>query len=137
MINPLPTIAGLSFTPHASFWFALPLFAAAVVAIIYLYRAQRRLISPRIALWLTIIRTLLILLLAILFLQPALRWMHNRTSAGELWVLVDQSPSMQSTDPQTSPIEKIHWAEALGYLSAKRPLRKTRPWPRRLHRRRQ
>ncbi len=114
----MPVLGGLSFSPHASLWFLFPLFPAAVAVIVYLYFAQRRLVSKRTAWWLTIIRVLLILLLAVLFLQPAVKWLHNRTSAGELWVLVDQSPSMQSTDPQTSAAEKIRWAEALGYLPA-------------------
>jgi hypothetical protein len=113
----LPTLAGLSLSPHPSFWWILPLFPVAIGLIIYLYRAQRQLISPRIATWLTIIRIAMILLLLVLFLQPALQWVHTRTSSGELWLLVDQSPSMQSTDPQSSPVERVRWAEALGYLS--------------------
>jgi hypothetical protein len=114
---PPPTLATLTLSPHPSFWWIFPLFPIAIALIIYLYRAQRKLISPRIATGLTICRIGLILLLLILFLQPALQWTHSRTSSGELWLLVDQSPSMQSTDPQSSAAERLHWAEALGYLS--------------------
>jgi hypothetical protein len=116
MMHALPLLAGLTLSPHPSFWWISPLFPIAIALTIYLYRAQRRLISPRIATALTAIRIALILLVAVLFLQPALQWIHTRTSAGELWLLIDQSPSMQSTDPQSSPIERLHWAESLGYL---------------------
>ena len=110
-------LASLPLAPHPSFWWISPLFPIAIALIIYLYRAQRKLISSRIATGLTLCRIGLIILLFILFLQPALQWTHSRTSSGELWLLVDQSPSMQSTDPQSSPAERLHWAEALGYLS--------------------
>jgi len=109
-------LAVLDFMPHPSFWFLLPVFPLAIATIAYLYYAQRQLIATRTALWLTGIRIALILLLAVLFLQPTLKWTRNHTSNGELWLLIDQSPSMQSTDPQASAAEHIRWAEALGYL---------------------
>ena len=65
---------------------------------------------------LTLLRLALILLLAVLFLQPALRWKTTRTSAGSLWVVVDQSPSMQATDVQATDPERLHWAEGLGLV---------------------
>ena len=110
-------LAGIDLTPHPSFWFVLPLFLASGAAIVYLYLAQRQLASELAVRALTAIRIALVLLLLLLFLQPTLKWMHTRTSNGELWILVDQSPSMQSTDPQASPAEHVRWAEALGYIS--------------------
>ncbi|MGN6370050.1 MAG: hypothetical protein ACTHN5_17475 [Phycisphaerae bacterium] len=109
-------LAGIDLTPHPSFWFVLPLFILSGAAIVYLYLAQRQLASENAVRWLTGIRTALLLLLLALFLQPTLKWMHSRTSNGELWLLVDQSPSMRSTDPQASPAERVRWAEALGYI---------------------
>src|ERR1700744_6341179 len=111
------TLAGIDLTPHPSFWFVLPLFLLSGAAIVYLYLAQRQLASELAVRWLTAIRVALVLLLLLLFLQPTLKWMHTRTFNGELWILVDQSPSMQSTDPQASPAEHVRWAEALGYIS--------------------
>jgi hypothetical protein len=118
----IPILAGIDLTPHPSFWFVLPLFLISGAAIVYLYLAQRQLASEAAVRTLTAIRVGLVLLLLALFLQPTLKWMHTRTSNGELWLLVDQSPSMQTTDPQASPAEHVRWAEALGYIS-----RNTRP----------
>ena len=110
-------LAGIDLTPHPSFWFVLPLFLASGAAIVYLYAAQRQLASELAVRTLTANRVALVLLLLVLFLQPTLKWMLSRTSNGELWLLIDQSPSMQSTDPQANPAEHVRWAEALGYIS--------------------
>jgi hypothetical protein len=92
---------------------------AALVLSALLYREQRRMAPIGTVLTLTVLRLLLIVLVAILFLQPALRWQSSRTSAGTLWMVVDQSPSMQTNDPQASPAERLHWVEGMGLLTRK------------------
>ena len=82
----------------------------------WLYREQRRMASFSAVLVLTALRGLLIALLAALFLQPALQWKSTRTSSGTLWVVVDQSPSMQTQEPQASDAERLHWAEGVGLI---------------------
>ncbi|HUO10793.1 MAG TPA: hypothetical protein VM008_21000 [Phycisphaerae bacterium] len=111
-------LGAIELAPHPAFWFLLPVFLVAGAAIVYLYFAQRQLASEGTVRWLTGIRVALVLLLLVLFLQPTVRWLHTEHSSGELWVLVDQSPSMQSGDPQASAAERVRWAEALGYLSS-------------------
>ncbi|MCL2647346.1 MAG: hypothetical protein FWD61_10150 [Phycisphaerales bacterium] len=115
----LSVLAAIELHPHPLFYVLLLLVPAAAVLVVVLYFQQVRLASRRAVLALTVIRILLLVLIAILFLRPAMQWSYTRTSAGTLWFLIDQSTSMQASDPQSTPAERLHWAEALGYLSAK------------------
>lgn len=92
------------------------------VMVFYLYRAQQK-IAPR---WmvkcLTAIRIALVALVLLLLLRPVRQWSSTHNGGGTLWVVIDQSLSMKQTDPQSSKIEQLRWADALGYLPAgKRP----------------
>ena len=93
-------------------------FAIAFTLVGWLYRAQQKIASPRLVGLLTGIRLLLLLSMLVLLLQPAIRWMHRESSAGSLWLLLDATGSMATTDPQSTPVEKLRWAEALEYLPA-------------------
>ncbi len=113
--------ATLTLNPAFSLWLLFPGITLALILSALLYREQRRMAPFYTVLGLTAIRLLLILLLAGLFLQPALRWRSSRTTAGTLWVVVDQSPSLQTIDSQATPAERLHWADGMGLVS--RPLR--------------
>jgi hypothetical protein len=99
-------------------WLLGVIILAAAAMILYLYRAQQRIASRGVVVTLTCLRLLLVLCVLVLLLQPAIRWTHHHASAGTLWLMVDASGSMATTDPQSSPIERLRWADALGYLPA-------------------
>jgi hypothetical protein len=117
-MNMFHEMAALELNPHWTFWILLPLLPVAVVAIAYLYYQQRRLASRGAMVLLTFVRVALLLLLIGLVLRPAGKWTYTRTSSGTLWLLLDQSGSMQSKDQQATLSERVHWAEQLGHLSA-------------------
>lgn len=102
--------------PAISPWLLAPGVLVAVTAVFYLYRAQQTIASGAVVKTLTVVRTLLVLLVAALLLGPALQWSRARHSGGTLWVLADQSLSMRQTDPQSTPLERLRWADALGFL---------------------
>jgi hypothetical protein len=114
-VHALAEAPSLSLAPVFPLWILVPALLILLAACAYLYLEQRRMASPGRVLILTLLRAALIVLVAILFLQPALKWTSTRTNAGTLWVVVDQSPSMSVTDPQASPAELRRWTEGLGY----------------------
>src|SRR5688572_141890 len=99
-------------------WLVLLAVAAAGVMIFYLYRAQQRIASRRLVVALTAIRLVLIGLMFVLLAAPVYQRRHSRELGGTLWLLVDQSMSMDQVDRQMTPVECLHWAEALGVLPA-------------------
>lgn len=110
-----------TFAPALPACVLAPGIIVALVLGAWLYREQRRMAPLGTVLVLTVLRGLLIVLLAVLFLQPALQWKSTKTSSGTLWIVVDQSPSMQTQDPQASEAERLQWAEGAGLI--KRPQR--------------
>ena len=102
--------------PAFSLWLVLPVFAAALAVIVYYSLAQRKIAATRTIVALTILRVTLLALLLGLLLRPYLQWMNTSHSSGTLWILVDQSPSMSVSDTQASQVERLRWADALGYL---------------------
>ena len=76
ILGDLPT---LSLAPVLSLWLVIPGLLAAVVLTVMLYRSQRLMAPRRTVLFLTILRALLIGMLAVLFLQPAMQWSQTRT----------------------------------------------------------
>lgn len=104
----------LEINPVLPLWMLVPLGIAAAAAVVWMYSAQRKLVPVVTAVGITLVRLLLVLLMVLLFLQPAFRWTQTHTSAGTLWLLVDQSPSMQASDSQASMSERVRWAQAAG-----------------------
>src|SRR5579884_794227 len=102
--------------PVISPWLLISGGNVALETAVYLYRAQQKIASRVVVTTLTIIRALLIVLVISLLLGPVLQWTHVRRSNGTLWVLLDNSLSMRQTDPQSTPQERLRWADALGYL---------------------
>src|SRR5437016_380962 len=109
-----------SFYHHAVInpWLMTLIFAVATGLIVWLYRAQQKIASRRLVGALTAIRILLVAAMFVLLLQPAVRWVHRSSSAGTLWLMLDGTGSMATTDPQSTPTERLRWAEALEYLPA-------------------
>jgi len=106
----------LSIHPAWSPGLLLLLFVMAAALVVYLYHAQQRIASRGVVHTLTAIRIILLLLLLAVLLQPALRWTRSTTTAGTLWLLLDDSQSMTMTDPQANPLERLRWSDALGLL---------------------
>lgn len=97
-------------------WILGALAVVALVAAFYLYRAQRRIAPAKAVYALTAIRTLLILMMFLVLLGAARVFTWTGKVNGTLWLLVDQSESMERTDAHAPPIEKLRWADALGLL---------------------
>lgn len=116
--TPTPALRALSFDPAFNGFLLLLLGAAVGVMVFYLYREQQKIAPRRIVHWLTAIRIALVVLIMLLLLRPVRQWASTHNTGGSLWVVIDQSLSMKQTDPQSSRIEQLRWADALGYLPA-------------------
>src|SRR4051812_20165641 len=111
-------IASYTLSPQWAFnrWLVALLVFAAGALVIYLYRAQQQVASRAVVVTLTTIRLLLVALMFALLAGLSVRWTRTASSGGTLWVLVDNSASMSQPDPRATPVEKLRWADALGYL---------------------
>ncbi len=105
-------------TAHPAFpaWLLIILIVAALVLIVYLYRAQRCVVPPRIVALLTGIRLAELALLGLLLFAPAISCTRVDRSAGTLWLVLDHSQSMAFKDAQALPAERLEWACRLGYI---------------------
>jgi len=106
------------FSPAAPAWVVLVGGILATIAIVYLYSAQQKIASRAVIRTLTAIRILLLVLVVAMLLGPVYQQTHTTHSSGTLWVLVDQSMSMRQKDPQSTRLEQLRWADALGLLPA-------------------
>jgi hypothetical protein len=117
---PLPD-ASLLLTPP---WSGLPfvvrlgvlilLAVAPVVLLAWLYRYELLLVSRLTASALFVLRlTVLILLLFLVCLQPVYARDVTRRLPGRVLVVVDRSDSMDVTDPQREPLDKLRLVRAL------------------------
>ena len=97
-------------------WLVVLAVLAAGAMVYYLYRAQQRIASRRIINVLTTIRILLMLLMFLLLAGPVYQWRHTSESGGTLWVVFDQSTSMDHADRQMTPVERLRWADSLGLI---------------------
>lgn len=104
--------------PQLPVWVLVAGFVVAGLASFYLYRAQSRIASKRIIVTLTTLRTLLILLMFAVLLGPGCQFTHRGSANGTLWLLLDRSASMAQLDPQATPLEKLRWADAAGFVPA-------------------
>jgi len=99
-------------------WLLCAFFVIAILAAFYLYRAQRRIAPTKAVVALTTIRTLLILMVFLMLLGAARVFTWTGQVNGTLWLMVDQSESMERADTQAPPAEKLRWADMLGLLPA-------------------
>ncbi len=104
--------------PAVSPWLIFAGAVLAVIAIVYLYSAQQKIARRAVVHALMTIRIALVLMVILLLLGPVRQWIHTAHSNGTLFVLIDQSQSMRQKDPQSTDTERLHWADALGYLPA-------------------
>ena len=102
-------------------WLMGVIFLLAGAMIVYLYIAQKSAASPGVVRLLTGIRILLLILLLVMLLQPAVRWVHRKTVPGNLWLVLDSTGSMSTKDPQSTPLERLRWADALELLPEASP----------------
>jgi von Willebrand factor type A domain len=107
----------IAFTAAFPGWLIFWGLFAAVALIVYLYLAQRKNTATWVIAMLTILRVALVSLLALILLQPSAQWVHTESLPGTLWLLLDRSKSMDFTDPQALPEERLRWACALGLIS--------------------
>jgi hypothetical protein len=114
------TLSAYTLSPHWAFnrWLVVLLVLVAGALIVYLYRAQQKVASRRAIVALTTIRLLLVLLMFALLAGLSVRWSRTGSSGGTLWLLVDNSASMAQADARATAVEKLRWADALGYLPA-------------------
>jgi hypothetical protein len=111
-------LADWSLSPQWAFnrWLVVLAILLAGALVVYLYRAQQKVASRRVIVTLTALRVLLVLLAFMLLAGLGVRWKRTGSSGGTLWLVVDQSGSMNRPDPQATPLEKLRWADALGLL---------------------
>ncbi len=107
-----PQFAGLS--PALRFGLIAVVCVVPVALVLWLYRWELRLVTRLTALLLLGLRlVVVVLLLALVCLQPV--YAHDRTLGlpGRVLVAVDRSDSTEIADPQRSPAEKLRLARAL------------------------
>jgi hypothetical protein len=97
----------------------LLLFCAVPLALLlWLYRYELQLISRGTALCLLGLRLVaVVLILFLVCLQPIYARNWTEQLPGRVLVVVDRSGSMEVTDPQRQPVEKLRLARALGLAS--------------------
>jgi hypothetical protein len=94
------------------------LLAVSVAAglILVLHRYERQLVSRAVGRALLGLRLAVLGLALVVFLQPVQSWTINERRSGRIVVGIDQSQSMQATDPQASRGEKLRWTRGLGMI---------------------
>ncbi len=104
-------------------WLAALGLGLAVEATAALYKRERRVIPDRLGIWLTVLRSLVLLLTAVLIMQPIFVRLKARNIERRIAVLIDESSSMQFVDDLWTVSEKLAWGREFGQLSASsRPL---------------
>jgi hypothetical protein len=111
-----PQLAGLP--PLARAALLMLLCAIPLALLLWLYRYELRLVSPGTALGLLSLRLVVVLLiLSLVCLQPIFARDWTEELPGRVLVVVDDSDSMQVTDPQRPPADKLRLARAVGLAS--------------------
>lgn len=111
-----PDVQPLAFNWAFNPWLVVLAILAAGAMVYYLYRAQRRIASKGIITALTTIRIVLMVLMFVLLAGPVYQWRHTSEAGGTLWVVFDQSTSMDHADRQMTPVERLRWADGLGLI---------------------
>ena len=108
---------------HCPIWLAAVAAGVAVEGTAALYMRERRVISKRLGVILTVLRGLAVLLALVMLMQPVLTWTENRAIIRRVAVLVDESDSMRFIDKLWTPSERFDLAVHADLLAAKeRPM---------------
>jgi hypothetical protein len=121
-------IATLIFANPWPWWLVVPLLAGVAVLLAWLYRRERKLVSPRVGLFLTALRIALVVMLFLTLLAPVISTQITRTTKDSLLLLVDQSRSMAIRDEPRGPtraeqVRKVFDAVLLNRLQTTSQLR--------------
>ena len=103
-------IATLIFANPWPWWIAVPLVVVMGAWLAWLYRRERRQVSRRTGLLLTVLRITLVVTLFLTLLAPVISTQSTRTTKDSLLLLVDQSRSMAIRDNPSGPTraELVH-----------------------------
>jgi len=93
--------------------------AAAIAAVVKLYRHEMSLLSKNRARALLVLRIAAILILTWMLAQPTLSWDRLRDVHRRVAVLVDESASMRNPERRLTPTEELDVAQALGLVKEK------------------
>ena len=104
---------------HWPIWLAALVTGLAVEGTAALYLRERKVISRRLGITLTILRGLAVLLLLVMLMQPVLVWTNNRSIVRRVAVLLDDSESMHFVDRQWTASERLELAIQNGLLDRK------------------
>ncbi|MCX6911129.1 MAG: hypothetical protein NTY01_24225, partial [Verrucomicrobia bacterium] len=121
-------IATLIFANPWPWWLVTPLLVAVGVLLAWLYRRERKQVSPRVGLLLTTLRIVLVVMLFFTLLAPVISTQITRTTKDTLLLLVDQSRSMAIHDDPRGPtraeqVRKVFDAVLLNKLQSTSQLR--------------
>ena len=97
-------------------WLAALIAGLAVEGTAALYLRERKVISRRLGVALTILRGLAVLLTLVILMQPVLVWNYDRSIVRRVAVLIDDSASMHFTDHQWTVSERTELALHAGLL---------------------
>ncbi len=121
-------IATLIFANPWPWWLAVSLVVAMSALLAWLYRRERRQVSPRVGVLLTMLRITLVVALFLTLLAPVISTQITRTTKDTLLLLVDQSRSMAIRDDPGRPtraeqVRKVFDGELLHKLQGMSQLR--------------
>ncbi|HIA18604.1 MAG TPA: VWA domain-containing protein [Planctomycetaceae bacterium] len=95
--------------------------AAAVEAVLMLYQLERQTVTRRTGLSLVCLRSAMVLLVALMIVQPMIVWEREQVDERIIAILVDESASMDIQDDQLTNSEQIRLAHMFNPDLAKRP----------------
>ncbi len=110
-INALARV--VTFATSWRLWACAILCGVGIELVVSLYRLERQTLQPGTRFALGALRLFLVVLLALVLAQPEFIKNFSETEQRYVAVLVDDSTSMDLTDPQASISEKLAWAEVL------------------------
>ncbi len=124
MLAQAETIRRLIFAAPVSLAILAALAAVSVVLLVALYRTERRLVTWRQGITLTVLRSILCLLVLLMLAEPIISTTYTELRKQSLVVLVDESTSMDIADAHISAGRKLRLADGLDMVApTARPVR--------------
>ena len=109
------------FATSWSLWGVCLATAVGVEVVLALYQLERQTVTRKTGLTLVCLRTAMLLLVALMLLQPVMVWEYDRVDERVVAILVDGSSSMDIQDDQLTDSEQIRLAHMFNPELAKRP----------------